>query len=168
MSKEHVIEFVLEIYQNNKQTKEFIEYLLNPNEEEKLEKYRNIIIEEFYPNKNTWNPKMRFSVCKKAIAEFKALKPDPILLAYLLITLPETACKFTHEFGDMWEQFYDSAANNFIVALKYMQKNGLLQTFKHRSMNCVKYSKHCGWGFEDNITDLYDEYYGDQKYLLSR
>ncbi len=163
MSKEHVIEFVLEIYQNNKQTKEFIEYLLNPNEKEKLEEYRNIIIEEFYPNKSTWNPKMRFSVCKKAIAEFKALKPDPILLADLLITLPETACKFTYEFGDMWEQFYDSAANNFIVALKYMQKNGLLQTFKQRSMNCVKYSKHCGWGFEDYITDLYDEYYGDQK-----
>ena len=44
MSKEHLIAFVLELYQNNKQTKQYIEYLLDPNEKEMLEKYRKIII----------------------------------------------------------------------------------------------------------------------------
>lgn len=105
MSKEHVIEFLLEIYQTNKQTKEYIEYLLNPNEKEMLETSRKVIINEFYPTKNTFDPKLRFSVCEKAITEFKSLKPDPALLADLLITLPEKACEFTYEFGDMWEQY---------------------------------------------------------------
>ena len=83
MSKEHVIEFVLEMYQNNKQTKQFIEYLFEPNEKEMLEKYRKIIIDEFYPFKNVFDPKMRFSICKKAIAEFRALKPpQSSLLTY--------------------------------------------------------------------------------------
>lgn len=159
MSKEQVIEFMLEIYENNKQTKQFIEYLLDPNEKEMLEKYRKIIIEEFYPKKNVINPKLRFSVCKKAIAEFRALKPDPKLLADLLLTLPETACQFTYEFGDMWEQYYDSAATNFNTALNYMQKNGLLATFKVRCEKCMKYASQCGWGFEDEITDLYNQYY---------
>lgn len=159
MSKEHVIKFVLEVYQNNKPTKEYLDYLLNPNEIEKLEKYKKIIVEEFYPNKGTWNPKTRFSVCKKAISEFRALKPDPSLLADLLLTLPETACKFTYEYGDMWEQFYDSAATNFEIALKYLQKNDLLAIFKERCEKCVKYASPCGWGFQDEIKSLFYEYY---------
>ena len=163
MSKEHVIEFMLEIYQNNKQTKEYIEYLLNPNEKEMLEKYRKVIINEFYPTKNTFDPKLRFSVCKKAISEFKSLKPDPALLADLLISLPETACQFTYEFGDMWEQYYDSTATNFDVALKYMQKNNLLQLFKKRCKKCIQYASHCGWGFEDQIESLFYEYYSSKK-----
>ncbi len=163
MSKEEVVDFMLEVYQNSKQAKEFIEYKLNPNEKEQLEKYRKVIIEEFYPAKSTREPKTRFSICKKAIAEFKALKPDPKLIADLMMTLSETACKFTYDYGEVWEQFYDSTSNNYISALKYIQKNGLLATFKQRSKNCVKYSKHGGFGFEDNITDLYHEYYRNTK-----
>ncbi len=55
MSKEHAIEFILEVYKNNKPSKEYIDYVLNPNEKEMLEKYRQIIIDEFYPDKNTFN-----------------------------------------------------------------------------------------------------------------
>ncbi len=163
MSKEHVVKLVLEMYQNNKQTREYLEYWLEPNEKEKLEYYRKVIIEEFYPTRNVLNPKLRFSACKKAITEFRALQPDPPLLADLLITLPETACKFTNEFGDMWEQYYDSAATNFNIALLYMQKNGLLQTFKKRCENCVKYAEPCGYGFSEEIGDLYHEYYSDEE-----
>lgn len=159
MSKEHVIEFVLEVYRNNKPTKEYIDYLLNPNEREMLEKYRKVIIEEFYPTKRTLEPKTRFSVCKKAISEFRSLKPDPKLLADLMLTLPEMACRFTNEYGDMWEQFYDSAETNFEIALKYIQKHGLLDVFKLRCQKCVEHASPCGYGFCDAIESIYYEFY---------
>ena len=159
MSKEHVIEFVLEVYRNNKPTKEYLDYLLNPNEKKMLEKYRNIIIEEFYPTKRVLEPKTRFSVCKKAISEFRSLKPAPELLADLLLTLPELACEFTNEFGDMWEQYYDSAETNFNIALKYIYEHGLLDDFKLRSLKCVENASPCGYGFADAIESLYYEYY---------
>ncbi len=161
MSKEHAIEFILEVYKNNKPSKEYIDYVLNPNEKEMLEKYRQIIIDEFYPDKNTFNPKTRFSACKRAISEFRSLKPAPELLADLMLTLPETACKFTYEYGDMWEQFYDSAETNFNIALKYIEKNGLLDSFKQRIRKCVEYASPCGYGFCDAIESLYYEYYQD-------
>ena len=159
MSKEHVIEFVLEVYRNNKPTKAYMDYLLNPNEKEMLEKYRKVIIEEFYPNKRTFDPKTRFSICKKAISEFRSLKPDPELLADLMLTLPEMACQFTNEYGDMWEQFYDSAETNFDIALKYIQKHGLLDIFEKRCLKCVEYASPCGYGFCDAIESIYYEYY---------
>lgn len=159
MSKEHLVKFVLEVYRNNKPTKEYMDYLLDPNEKEMLEKYRRVIIEEFYPTKKTLEPKTRFSVCKKAISEFRSLKPTPELLADLMLTLPETSCQFTSEFGDMWEQYYNSTETNFQVALKYMKQHGLLEAFKLRCLKCVEHASYCGYGFDDAIEDMYYEYY---------
>jgi hypothetical protein len=112
LTKEQVSDLVLQVYDSVKPAKEFMEYYLNPNEKEILEKYRKIIIQKFYPDTKSFDPKIRFSVCKKAISDFRALKPSPELLADLMITLPETACGFTYEFGDMWEQYYDSTIKN--------------------------------------------------------
>ena len=69
------------------------------------------------------------------------------------------ACKFTSEYGDMSEQYYNSAATNFELALKFLQKHGLLEQFKLRCQDCVKYAEPCGYGFDDEISDLFDDYY---------
>ena len=161
LTKEQVIDFVMQVYDNVKPAKEFMEYYLNPNEQVMFEKYKKIIVQEFYPTTKYGDPKTRFSVCKKAIANFRTLHPSPLLLADLMLTLAENACKFTYDFGDMWEQFYDSAATNFQSALKYMQKNNLLDDFKLRCVDCVKYASPCGYGFADEIAEIFYEYYGE-------
>lgn len=76
-----------------------------------------------------------------------------------MVTLPEMACQFTHDYGDMWEQYYTSAANNFEKALEYLYANNLLDQFKLRMEECVKYARDCGYGFSDEMEDLYSEYY---------
>lgn len=161
LSQEQLVEMVMEMYKNLKPVKEYLNFFMNPNEKEMLEKYRKIIVAEFYPNTKSGNPKTRFSVCKKAIADFRALKPSPAMLADLMLTLPENACKFTYEYGDMWEQFYDSAVTNFQAALKYMEKNGLLNDFKLRCVDCVKYASPCGYGFADEIAQIFYDFYGE-------
>lgn len=159
LSKEQVIEQVLGLYDTCKPAKEYFEYFLNPDEKGQFEKYKAIIVNEFYPKGKYVEAKTRFSVAKKAIADFRSLNPSPELLADLMVTLPEMACKFTFEYGDMWEQFYDSAATNFNLALKFLKKNGLLEQFKLRCQDCVRYSKPCGYGFAYQIGDLFEEYY---------
>lgn len=160
LTKDQVIEQVLELYGNCKPAKEYFEYFLNPDEEGQFEKYKAIIINEFYPKGKYTEPKTRFSVAKKAIADFRALKPSPGLLADLLVTFPEMACKFTNEYGDMSEQYYTSAVNNYEAALKYLQQNNLLDNFRLRCKDCVKYAESCGYGFADEISQLFYEYYG--------
>ncbi len=159
LSKEQLIDTVLELYDNVKPAKEYFEFFLNPNEKEMLEKFRTAIVNEFYPRGKFSEPKTRFSVAKKAIADFRALKPSPELLGDLMVTLAEMACKFTYDYGDMWEQYYTSAANNYEAALKYLQKNNLLDNFKLRCENCVKYASPCGYGFEDDISSIFHDYY---------
>ena len=158
LSKEQVIEQVLELYGNCKPAKEYLEYFLNPDEKGQFEKYKAIIINEFSGEKRM--PKMRFSVAKKAISDFRQLNPSPVLYGELMVTFAEAACKLAFSSGDLWEQYYDTTANNYEAALKFLQKNNLLANFKLRCHDCVKHSKHCGYGFEDLMEQLFKEYYG--------
>lgn len=159
LSKKQIIETVLEMYDNMKPVKEYLEFFLNPNEKEMQQKYKAVIVNEFYPKGKSTEPKTRFSVAKKAIADFRALKPSAELQGDLMVTLAEMACKFTYDYGDMWDQYYTSAAINYEAALKYLQKNNLLDNFKLHCQTCVKYASPCGYGFADEIASLFHEYY---------
>ena len=160
LSKEQLIEQICELYSTYKPVKDYYNTFLNPdNIQELFEKYKAIIVNEFFPERKSRGPKLRFSVAKKAIADFSTLKPPPVLIANLMVTLAENACKFTNHYGDMPEQFYNSAANNFVKALQYLQKEGFLDDFKLRFEDCLKYVEDCGYGFADGINDVFDEYY---------
>jgi hypothetical protein len=157
LTKEQVIEQVLELYGNCKPAKVYLEYFLKPDEKGQFEKYKAIIINEFSEGKRM--PKMRFSVAKKAISDFRQLNPSPLLYGDLMLTLAEAAWKLAYNLSDLWEQYYDSAANNYEAALKFLQKNNLLDNFKLRCLDCVKHSRYCGYGFEDQMDQLFKDYY---------
>jgi hypothetical protein len=159
LDKEQLIEQICELYSTYKPVKEYYHSLLHPdNIQELYEKYKAAIVNEFYPVGKR-GPKLRFSVAKKAISDFCLLKPPPKLVAELMVTLAENACKFTNDFGDMPEQFYNSAANNFERALKFLQKEELLDDYQPRFEKCLQYVEYCGYGFADGINDVYNEYY---------
>ena len=100
MTKEDIIEMVLELYSARKEAKEYLEFYASPNEKGKLEEYKSIICEEFYPKKRR-EPQTRFSVCRKAVADFKKLKPSADALAELMVSYMEWATQFTYDYGDM-------------------------------------------------------------------
>lgn len=159
LTKEQVIELVLKLYDAYKPEREYLEHLMIPDEKGLLEKYKSIIINEFFPKGKFIDGKLRFSVAKKAIADFQVLKPSPELLGDLLVTLPEVACQYTSEFGDMTEQYYTSTATNFQRALIFLRRNDLLEHYKTRCQRCVKYAEKCGYGFSDEIANLFFEFY---------
>jgi hypothetical protein len=63
------------------------------------------------------------------------------------------------EYGDINEAFYIGMENNFRKALKFMEKNGLLEKFRPNAENCVRRSSSCGYGFADAIESMFYEYY---------
>ena len=159
LTKEQLIEQILDLYEKNKAVKEFYDFYLNPyNDKELVEKYKKIIRKEF----NLVSPEragLKYSVAKRAISDFKNLQPSPEILADVMLTLPECACEFTFTYGDMEEPFYNGAYNNFVSALKFMSKYGILDNFKLRVEQCVKWASVCGYGFADDIADIFYEYY---------
>lgn len=161
LTKEQLIEQILDLYDKNKAVKEFYNFYLNPkNEKELAEKYKKQIRKEF----NIENPMRsteKFSVAKRAITDFKGLQPSPEALADVMLYLPESACELTYCYGDFSEQFYDSAYNNYSAALEFIAKNNLLDVFKRRAKQCVKWASRCGYGFADVIAEVYYGYYQD-------
>ena len=61
MDKSEIIKMVLELYSARKEAKEYLDFYAEPNEGQKLEEYKHIIREEFYPSRNR-EPTTRFSV----------------------------------------------------------------------------------------------------------
>lgn len=159
LTKTQLVTHILDLYNNNKSVKEFYDFHLNPQDEQELiKKYKKLIRKEF----NVENPMKsteKFSVAKKAISEFKNLQPAPDSLADVMLYLPESACELTALYGDFSEQFYYSAYNNFRAALVFLKKNNLLEQFKPRAAQCVKWASNCGYGFGDDIESAFDEYY---------
>lgn len=160
LSKQQVIAVVLDAYSNSKAIQEYFDFYLKPDDKEKAQKYKAIIEKEFGV-KNPMSAGLKFSVARKAISDFASLKPSPEALADVMLTLPESACLFTYEFGDMEESFYDAAYNNFKRALEFISKHQLLDMFKPRCADCVKYASPCGYGFSSDIADIHYQHYGE-------
>ncbi len=157
MSKGDIIKMVLELYSARKEAKEYLDFYVEPDEKGKLEEYKRIIKEEFYPKKETREPKTRFSVCRKAISDFKKLKPSEELIAELMVFYMENACQFTYDYGDMWEQYYISVESNFEKTLLYIDKYNLWDKFESRIKMCLRWASPCGWGFPDSLYGMYYE-----------
>jgi|SRR5690606_18300201 len=159
LSKEQLIEQILDLYGKNKSIKTFYDFYLNPqNEKELLKKCKRVIRKEF----NVERPErsgLKFSVAKRAITELKNLQVSPETIADAMLYLAESACEFTSEWGDMDESFYNAAWNNFGAALKFMDKQGLLDDFKLRAEQCTLWASPCGYGFADDIADIYYQHY---------
>ena len=156
MSKEEIIEMVIEMYDARKEAKDYLEYYASPDENSKLEEYKDIIRAEFYPE-GRHEPKTRFSVCRKAVTDFKKLKPSADALAELMLSYMEYAIEFTFDFGDMSEQYYESVEGNFAKTVEFIAKNGLWEKYDKRLQQCVKWASVCGYGFADGIDDIYEE-----------
>lgn len=148
---------ILEMYDTKKEIKEYLEYYSNPDEREKFKKHKKIIEAEYSLTAHL--PEIRLSVAKKTISDFSKLKPSPELEADLMLFLVECGFRFTYEYGDMSEGFYDSMYNNLERVLKFMHKHRILDIFRLRAERCVKWASPCGYGYADGIEDLFHEYY---------
>src|SRR5690554_2184812 len=161
LTKEQLVEQILDLYHKNNVVKTYYDFYLNPgSEKELLEKCKRAIRKEF----NVESPErssLKFSVAKRAISELRNLQVSPIIIADAMLYLAESACEFTSEWGDMEEQFYTSSWNNYKSALKFIVKNNLLDDFKLRAEQCVQWASPCGYGFADDIGDVYYNYYFD-------
>ncbi len=156
LTKEQIIEVILELYDARKEAKEYLEFYLNPNEDEKLEEYKRIIRDEFFPKRG--EPKCRFNICRKAISDFKKLKPHPACLADLMLYYIEMGCEMTSMYGDMWEQYYITLENNFDKAMKFIFMHGLLAQYYERIEKLLDNASNCGWGFYDTLSEIYHQY----------
>ena len=163
LPQKELVQLVVDLYGSYPNIKENLDSLFAEDKEttlrEALEKYKAIIRNEYFPAKG--REMCRVSVCKKAIADYKKLKPNSEDLADLMVFFVEQGCLFTNQYGDMWEAFYTAFENNYRAALEYVFQNDLEEKFKDRFEECLRLTEDCGWGFNDVLGDYFYEYYQD-------
>jgi hypothetical protein len=156
LDKDKLIGLISELYKNNKGVKEYLDFYANPNEDALFEKYKDKVYEAFYPKRGY---ALKLSEGKKAISEFKKLKPSPMLLADLMFCYVETGILFTNEFGDIDDSFYSSLESVYGQSLSLMDKENLLDEFEVRANKMLEDVSHIGWGFYDALSYIYSEFY---------
>ena len=163
MSKEEVITVVMGLYDARKEAQEYLDYFANPNEKGELEKFKKVVLIEF-GDIGKHNPTCRFSVCRKALSDFKKLSPSAETLAEAMVFYVERVYELSFNAGDLWEQYYDSAISNFRSTLKFLIKNNLMESMMPRIVQIMAWSWPCGYGFHDETGETFCELVPPQYY----
>jgi len=151
---------VVDLFKLFPQVKEYFVVKLKPEAETVLmEKYKKIIKNEFLPDRGFG--KLRYSIMKKALEDFRKLSHTPEHIAELLISQVEYGVEFTNEYGDIDEKFYNNIAGMYEKAFKFIFKEKIEQVFKERLRKIMVDGDGIGWGFSDELSDLYYSHYNE-------
>jgi len=119
-----------------------------------LEKYRGKIVEQFFPARG--DGKLTLGEAGKAIRDYRKATSNLPGTVELLMTYVENGTRFTHEFGDIDERFYDSMESALaeLDVLFRGEARGLYPQFCDRLARVEQMSKGIGWGFHDFVADV--------------
>ena len=148
---------ILELYKLFKNVKEYYSKKLNPaSEPDLIRKYKEIIAGEFIIG-SSGHMKLRFSVMRKAIADFQKLSPTPESLADLMLEVVERGVAFSNELGGISEAFYDSLTSMYRKVIRYINAHHLQSEFQERCKEVMEDSHDTGWGFGDEMEEIYED-----------
>jgi hypothetical protein len=153
-SNEELIKEIVELYKKFPDVKDY--YSSNLSAEgmlEVLEKYKKIVQNEFFPSRGFG--KLRLSVARKAVNEFKKISDSNYNIADIMLHYVENGIDFTNEYGDIEESFYSSIESMFESALKHINKSSLGSEFYNRCEKVVDDTSGIGWGFHGTLGDLF-------------
>lgn len=129
--------------------------------DEALEKYRGKIVEQFFPARG--DGKLKLGEARKAIRDYRKAAGNIPGTAELLMTFVENGTRFTHEYGDMDERFYDSveSALDELAALLRGEAREMYPQFRDRLARVEQLTDGIGWGFHDFVRDVVGQLEGE-------
>lgn len=156
-SKEELVLEISILYQRFPQVKDYYQIQASA-EDEVVQKYKNLIIEEFTEGKRRPFPKARLSAGKKAVSDFKKLTSDPELIVDMMLTYVESVSSFNSSFSPDTEEYYTSPEDMFDKALALMKESKLLAKFKTRAQEIVENAVD-GYGHNESVKEKFEEVY---------
>jgi hypothetical protein len=120
---------------------------------EALEKYRQRIVEQFFPRRGFG--KLKLAEARKAIRDYRKATGNVVGAIDLMLTYVENGTDFTRQFGDINEAYYNSLESvmNEIVQLLWKGEAELYPHFRERIQRLESYADHIGWGYGDYLRD---------------
>ncbi|MBS1943049.1 MAG: hypothetical protein JST38_19475 [Bacteroidetes bacterium] len=96
---------------------------------------------------------------QRVVAEYASIGNDGELAMFLMYTA-SLGAKYTHDFGDMDEDFYAVFVESFERALVLAKKHGMVEDFRVPADAVAQYADGTGYGFADEIHAIYADFFG--------
>lgn len=101
-----------------------------------LEKYKEIVENEFFPAQGLGD--CRIEVVKKAIADYKKISGSPEGLVDIMLHFVKLGSDYADEYQWGDEELYEDLVGTYEKALKLIRDNGLTEKFKKRCAQIVE------------------------------
>ena len=155
-----LVDDILALYKNYSDVKDYYQIHLSGDIEQVFEKYKKIVVNEFIATGRSDFPKLRYSVARKAISDFKKISINPYDVIDLMLIYVEAGVECTLEFGDIDEPFYNSLGSMYKNTLELIMKHDYLSSFDNRLTDVVHKTRRMGWGFHEELSHWYKHYVG--------
>lgn len=158
LSQAELEEELLTLIDRFPEIKQYYQVRLNTDQAQPiLDVYKKRVKNEFFPERGFG--KARLSIARKSILEYKRIATNSLNLVDLMLYYVEQGVRYTLEYGDIDEPFYNSMESVFYNALEIITKDDLFEYFNSKCQKIVNDTSGIGWGFHDTLDDLYKEYY---------
>lgn len=157
MNEGQLVSLVADLYRLSKENQVFLHSRFSIGKDT-LGPYKKIIEACMYPDIEKDKP-IQISKAKKAISSYSKAVGDPRGEAELMTYFVECGNRFTVDFGDIDEAFYDALnrmykrAINKVLTLQEEER----REFRSRLEEIMISSSDIGWGYHDMLCDDYYE-----------
>ncbi len=151
-----LIELVYDLYQLSTENKNFLHARFS-RDDTILLRYKEIISNCLYPDAMDENDD--FAKAKKAIKDYAKATGNADGTIDLMIYYVESGNQFTLDYGDINEFFYDDLIAMYEKASKTVLKlpQEKQELFRKRLEKIMKSANGIGWGYHDELCDIYNE-----------
>lgn len=159
-TKDEIIQDIVKLFKENKNVQEYYRLKFDPVSDDIIKKYKKIIQNEFFPDRGFG--KFRLSVARNSISDYKKSGGPPGGVVELMLYYVENCLDFTDTYGDINENFYNSTVNMYEKAAILATKNNLIEEYRKNFKKILDMALNIsiGWGLQENIEEIYDEYFG--------
>jgi hypothetical protein len=160
LDKPELIELLRDLFSSTDAARAFLANRFLPQGDggQLLEKYRKRVIRPFYPGRGFG--KLDLGEARGAIREYRKNTGDLTGTIDLLLTYVENGTRFTNEYGDIDERFYnslESALSEMAGLLKTNDGAKVYPQFQKRVDQLKKAAGGIGWGYGDAVGDILAE-----------
>lgn len=157
--KNELINLFGELYQLNEDNKHFISARCSETCEEAIKPYRILVKQFISPEIRYGEEPIEKTKAKKAIGDYWKASGDNNGKIDLMVYYIECGTEFTLTYGDIDASFYNSLSSMFgqtVNEIKKLPENKIRQDFIHRLRAIVNDAKNIGWGYGDEVCELFN------------
>ncbi|MSR65454.1 MAG: hypothetical protein EXS18_06700 [Verrucomicrobiae bacterium] len=155
-SKSALVALVKDLYDHAADNRDFLEARFQSEDGggAALEKYRRKILEQFFPRRGMFG-KLKLGEARKAIRDYRKATGNLAGTLELMLTYVESGTRFTCEYGDIDEPFYNSLDSVLAELARLLVKEGaeLYPCFQERLLQVEAAASNIGWGYCDSVRE---------------